>query len=562
MSLTTPQPNRRQLERFQELAAEAIRRESEALRLYRPLKNTVSFHVSEAFERLVRGGNRSSKTTSCAAEFAHAATGIQMCDCDGNEIADKYPRNKPLTLWVVGYDQKHIGHVIYRKLFMPGAFDIIKDEETGRWRAYQPWSEADKKRKSECKPAPPLIPPRFVKSFGWEDKANGVFSVCHLTNGNRIDAWSSRGKAGQGQPADVLWIDEDIEHAKHVTEWRMRMDGDTSKLFWSAWPHSKNEALRDMHKRAESVKHEEHPSIVEWVLKYSDNPFISDEQKARVLSGLSKNERRARDLGDFLTDTVLVFPRFDRDVQTTTGSGCPEALRAELKKNDWKPDWNWTNFLVLDPGHTQPAVLFVTIPPPDKFGDFLVVYDEIYTPLVDAYQTALEIKTKADDTKFELFMIDGHAGRQTPLGHSKTIQQHYADAFRHHKLKSRVTGSEFIHGSDNIGARNALVRQTMEPREDKTTKLVLVNHMTQALQAEFELYSKTVTKDEVTDKVKAKHDHLCDCLGYLVSYEPAYRMPTKADRPKNKVLEFLKQFKKKPSRPSDGVFYMGAGDRP
>lgn len=553
---------KREMDRLNDIATTMSRREEEALRLYRPLPSTESFHASEAFERLVRGGNRSSKTTSCAVEFAHAVTGIPIYDCDGNELPDKYPRNRPLTGWVIGYDQKHIGHVIYEKLFKPGAFDIIKDKTTGKMRAYRPWDKEDSDRRDEAVPAPPLIPERLIDSFGWEDKANGVFSVCHLKDGTRIDAWGSRGKAGQGQPADVLWIDEDIEHAKHVNEWRIRMDGDRSKLFWSAWPHGKNPALRDMSKRAAAASQEENPDIKEWLLRYSDNPFISDAQKKRVLSGMSDMERRARDLGDFLTDTVLVFPRFSPDIQTTDGSGCPLKLKEELEKHDYKPPWDWTHYMALDPGHTQPAVLMAAIPPPDIFGDFLVVYDEVYIANCDSYEVAKEVDAKTNGIPFEAFIIDGHAGRRTPEGFSWTIQEQWTMGWKHYGIKSRVTGSGFIHGSDDPGARNMMVRQMMEPDEKGNTKLILVSNNTLNLQEEFGLYSKTVTKDEVKDKVKDSYNHLCDALAYLVSYQPTYMRPREENRPKNPILEIIKQFTKTERRPSDGVFYMGAGPRP
>src|SRR5262249_54231171 len=75
--------------------------------------------------RLVVGGNRSGKSACAAVEVARAACG---CDPFG-----KYPKG-PMRIYCVGKDQKHIGQVMYPLLFKEGAFKIIKDKKTGRWR--------------------------------------------------------------------------------------------------------------------------------------------------------------------------------------------------------------------------------------------------------------------------------------------------------------------------------------------------------------------------------------------------------------------------------------------
>ena len=53
--------------------------------------------------------HNSGKTMCAAVEFASAVTGIPVCDMFGRELGFKFPRNKPLNTWVIGYDQIHIG---------------------------------------------------------------------------------------------------------------------------------------------------------------------------------------------------------------------------------------------------------------------------------------------------------------------------------------------------------------------------------------------------------------------------------------------------------------------
>jgi hypothetical protein len=44
---------------------------------------------------------------------------------------------------------------LLQKLFKPGAFQIIRDEETGKWRVFRPDDPADMDREDEARPAPP-----------------------------------------------------------------------------------------------------------------------------------------------------------------------------------------------------------------------------------------------------------------------------------------------------------------------------------------------------------------------------------------------------------------------
>ena len=176
------------------VAAERNRRQKEALRLYRPMEKQAVFHNSSASERIVRGGNRSGKSMSAFAETASAATGIPITGPNGAPLPSKYPTDRPLLIWVIGYDQRHIGGTVYRMLFNPGAFRIIKDLKTEEWRVWRPWEKEDQDREDECKDAPPLIPKRLINPQGWawENKSERVFTVCRLRNGTEIHAFSSK----------------------------------------------------------------------------------------------------------------------------------------------------------------------------------------------------------------------------------------------------------------------------------------------------------------------------------------------------------------------------------
>ena len=124
------------------ILAEVARRETEALRLYRPMATQQAFHESHANERIFYGGNQVGKTLAAAVEVARAITG---CDPYG-----KYPKTDGIC-YAVGKDGRHIGRVLYKKLFKPGAFQIIKDLETGKWRSALPGvDDAQRRREVIC----------------------------------------------------------------------------------------------------------------------------------------------------------------------------------------------------------------------------------------------------------------------------------------------------------------------------------------------------------------------------------------------------------------------------
>ncbi|HUT10119.1 MAG TPA: hypothetical protein VMY42_06455 [Thermoguttaceae bacterium] len=510
---------------FRRALAELHRRQEEGLRLYRPMRSQLPFHLSAATERIIRGGVRSGKTGCAAAEVASAALGVPIIGPDGKELPFQYPR-EPLVIWVVGYDEKHIAR-IYRKLFCKGLYRVIKDRETGLLREWRPWEADDAARQAETKPSPPLIPERLVSADGcaWENKKEQVFSVIRLKNGAEIHAFASGGEAGQGDAVHLIWIDEDIKIPGHVDEWLSRLSDFDGRLIWSAWPHSANDALVRMSKRAHDQRGQENPDVWEVVLRFSDNPYIPAAAKRKRLAAWREAGAavaRSRDLGEFTTDTVLVFPSFSVDTHCLPSQREPDRLESFLEQANYEIPTEWTHYLALDPGHTQPAVAMAAVPPPSEFGRRLVIFDEVYRPRINAMELAAEVAARVAGRRFEAFVIDHRAGRQTTIGAGKRIDRIYSDAFRKYGLASRLTGHGFAQGSDQIAARNLLVQEALGPGDDGTPTIRLIAHRTTAMQREFGLYKKRVTKDDVREDVVDRNNHLMDTLAYLVAYGPVY----------------------------------------
>ena len=551
---------------FRQAIDELERRRAESLRLWRPQPKQLQFLLSDAYEKIVRGGVRSGKTMVASAEVASAATGIPLTGPDDREIPFIYPR-RPLLIWVIGYDERHIAR-IYKKLFRPGQFRLIQDQETGKLRAWRPWEESDAARKAETAPAPPLIPPRLIdaKGWAWDGKVEGCFKMCRLRNGTEIHAFASGAEAAQGEAVDLIWIDEDVKIEGHIDEWQGRLDDDLARLLWSVWPHTVNQGLRRMSRRAAEEAGSARPRVFEIVLEITENPFLSQERtEAKIAAWRAKGEHvvAARARGEFIDDLVLVFPGFSEDVHCLPSRAeKKDDLEIFLAIRGYKVPIEWTNYLVLDPAHTQPAVLFAAVPPPDIFGRRVVVWDELYEPRIDATQLADLVAEKIAGRAFEAFIIDFRAGRQTAIGVGERIVDIYQKAFAKKRICSRLTGSGFAFGSDNIGARNMRVRQWLGRDDDSGSPVLrLIRDTTPAMQNEFALYKKRVTRDDVKEDVVDKDNHLMDCVGYLAAYDPEYVEPETTEP----IHDFAyRQWKKieRDSRKDDGVIYLGAGAAP
>jgi hypothetical protein len=467
-------------------------------------------HQCRASEVLVIGGNRSGKSLSTFVEDARAAT--------GQDPYGKYPE-KDGILCIIGANWKHIGLVAYPMLFKSGAFKIIRDEVTQQWRAYNP--ETDYARKAECKPAPPLIPPRLVKHTSWVLKSAGYCNSVELHNGWQVLFFSSEGDPPQGFQSDRVHIDEDVSNEQWVPEMQARLSDRKGRFCWSAMPHSKNDALLGLSERADIAEQAgvENPIIKKFVLRYLDNPHIDNEEKRKNIerwSALGEDVVRMRAEGEFVTDSVLVYPTFHMSIHGFERSQLPNGVTI--------PD-EWTRYAAVDPGHAVTSVLFAAVPPD---GDMLLIYDELYLRQCNATIFGEKFAAAcASQPQLYAYIIDMHGGRIRDIGSGRQVVEQYCEQLRHRNTRSITTGSAFIAGCDDVLARTSAVRGWMHIRPNGTPKLRILRGTCPNLERELRRYRKKVVLQNglsiVTDEPNTRGEvHACQCLEYLVAYEPKF----------------------------------------
>lgn len=527
------------LQQMRELQTELLARKLESLRLYRPMPKQDEFHRDLCSERIVIGGNRSGKSLCTFVEDARAVT--------GQDPYSKYPKENG-NLAIIGRNWPHIGLVVYPMLFRAGAFRIIRDLETGDWRAFNPTTDSD--RRADSKPAPPLIPQRFIKDISWVQKNAGYLNTVDLVNGWRIFCFSSEGEPPQGFQADLVHIDEDINNERFVGEMQARLADRKGRFVWSAMPHSKNDALQGLVDRAEQASNSPNQIIKVYRLRFLDNDHIDGEEKKKNIerwSALGADEVRMRAEGEFTTETTLMYPTFSPAIH-------------EVKRHDLAviPE-DWTRYVGIDPGHAVMACLFAAVPPDERF---ILIYDELYIRQCNALIFGEAFAEKARNQSFHSFIIDMHGGMLRDLGSGRLPHELYSEELRKREIRSRMTGYGFLPGSDDIASRTAMVRQMLHVRGDGSVRLKFWEGACPNLYRELRKYRKKTTilngQQYVTDEPQTRGEvHACQVLEYICAHEPKYHAQPRKVQPPNWAWTYFMARQKRLQGDSPGRVILG-----
>ncbi len=487
-------------------------RQTETLRLYRPLPSQEAFHSSLAWERILRGSNRGGKTTPALVEVAWAATGTHPW----------IPYHKKgLRIFLVGKDQRHIADVFYHKLFRWGAIRIIKDLKTGDFRAFNPLDPEDMAREKEAEPSPPLIPKRMIKEFAWDSKKDNIWTKCVLYNENEIHAFPSGGSPPQGADVDMVLMDEEIIHRDWYPEMSMRLLDRKGRFVWSATPQNGNEQLWDLSKAAEEQRMLPKPRVAEFQILLADNPHITQEQKEIAASKFKHNpeEYRVRILGEFALQSFKVYPQFHVDIHSFD----MDLLNGQIPQD-------WALFAAFDPGVTRAAALCGAVPPPnsvwaERHGIKLLLFGEAYVADSDARKLAAAVEPLLSGRQYQRFIIDAHGAKPRSAGSGFSNLHYYREEFERKGLRSVETDSSFTWGSDNIRARVDAVR-LMLSIQNGAPGLRVAKDRLPYFEYEIGRYLRKRTNGIISDDPDYRRDaHLMACLEYLVADSPQWVPP-------------------------------------
>lgn len=500
---------------FQKILAELARRKIETPRLYEPLPKQLAFHKSKAPERIVWGSNRSTKTHAALMELVWAASGTHPYL--------PFPKKNGRYV-VVGRDGRHLGEVIWRKLFYPGSYKIIRDRKTGEYRTARP--EELQTRKADLVPGPPLLPPRLYdfRAVAWESFKEGIPKKITLHNGSEILFYSGKAAPPQGIDADGIMFDEEIENQNWYPESAMRLLDREGRFWWSATPQLGGDQLADLQARAEEEHEAEEPAVETFHMLLADNPYLSDKQKELAASKLSEDERLVRIYGQSAHSIRLVYPEFSRTHNTCDPFELPSDARYDL---------------FLDPGPWQVVAALVVVTLPND--DHLYLVDEVYEKRCDAERGAEAIRSIVKHRGFQAFWIDHQCGRQTQV-YGQNVEDIYARQFHQRGIKSVETGSGFYWGFDDRKAGINRVHECLRTRTHDTSRVRVFRERLPKLEWEFAHYGYKKIHGELTNEPYDRYSHLMDCLRYACNAELRWvKPPVRADVPGSLVVAALKK---------------------
>jgi len=533
----------KQAERY---AAELARRDMDALKLYEPSEIQERYHSCTAKECMFQAGNQVGKSLAGFAEIARAVLGL--------DPYDKYPKKDGICA-VLGYKEKHIGMVVHRYLFLPGAFSIIRDEHTKKWRTYRPWVATDKLREKQSIPAPPLIPKRYIKRIAWESKAKNIFSRVELSTGWVIHAFSSTAKPDQGFQLDLGHIDEDIIREDWYDELVGRCSMRNGKIRWTALPQNENDAMNRVAERAEDdeAAHAlggDPPNTVMVRATIFDNPFMSDEAREaniKIWKSKGEDEYRKRALGERITDTVRMYPTFSRTnnaIQAYNDRIGP-LIDYYLDTKMVPPEWMRT--MVVDPGHATCAVLFLATPPPE-IGMFVLAYNELYIRQCDAKKFGESVHMVIGPDWFQRFIIDEHGGSLTSMDTGRTPQEAYESALASHNIQCVETGHRFVRGCDSISFRESETRLRLNNTTAGYPSILYDSDRCPNLEREMVRFKKKKINGEIIDKGnRTGNTHLVECLEYAMADGLEYIPPPAKAKLLTPAQLMVQSFKKRQS---------------
>lgn len=489
--------------------------------------------------------HQSGKTLSATVEVARAVS--------GRDPHLKYPRTDG-RCFACTTRGREVGLVLYRKLCVPGAFRIIRDEVTGMWRAYRPWVLEDFERRSETKPAPALIPERVLnpKKIAWHSKREDIPAHAKLENGWEITFFSTEGKAPTGADIDLAWFDEEVIDPSWYPEVSARLLDRSGKFIWSATPQAGSDRLYDLSLMAAEETGKPNPRVEEFVTMLADNPHVSEEQKKMLGEKFaSPEEYRVRIEGEFAILSLKVYPEYNEKVHLVTPFEVPHS---------------WCRYAAVDPGHQVCAVLFIAVPPKDsEYYGRKFIYDELYMRNCTAAMFGREMKAKCQGQTFQAFLIDGRAGRMTEIASGLNVEMQYALALKENGVASMATGYGFMWGSDDLKGGIESVHAWLATKENGKPTLQLFNGKTYNTNKEMVRYHKRRDpKGNVTDEPVKKNDHTVDLVRYFAAFGCPYFKPKhKMQKSASGAVEALKaKRRRRAEKAGAGYTRLGPGYLP
>lgn len=323
-------------------------------------------------------------------------------------------------------------------------------------------------------------PPEAIKEF----KKSPPTAIFH--NGSKIFFKSSDSGPARhaGAKIHLLVVDEEID-GDVVEECQARLIDYAGIMRVTVTPVTGVQWLKDLCKK---------PTTKEIRVSMFDNPHINQEKAQEYIDGLPAHMRKTRELGDFLALSGLVFPEVIDPIYW-------------VKPHEYKVDRDANVIFCLDPGYGVTACLWVALYPDDS----VIVFDEYYQKNLFPDTNAPKILKKElhFSARITKRWIDPASKQHTTNPNSAREQ------YRQHGITCH-------YAQNDVDAGLAEVRNYLNPDILGHPRVKFYDTLVN-LKEEFAnyIYEPPGKSDRI--KPRKKHDHLIDCLRYILFSKPRYR---------------------------------------
>jgi phage terminase large subunit-like protein len=427
---------------------------------YEPHEKQIKFHSNISKGRLYIGGNRSGKTVGGVTEDIYRLKGEHP-----------FQRVPPPPV---------NGRVVTVS-YIEGIEKIIKPE-------FQKW-----------------IPPSLLINGSWEDSYNKLERTLTLTNDSTCEFMSYDQKLEKFAGTSRHFVHFDEEPPKAIfNECKARLVDTGGPWYITMTPvEGMTWVYDDIY--TPGLVPGSNIAIIE--IDMAENPYISDAEIEDFLSGLDKDERKARGAGKFVQLGGTVFKHFTPDHVVP-------ATELDLRQIKY----GWTHYASMDHGLNAPTVwLWHAVSP----KGFIITYDEIYDNelLVKDYAELIHEHNKREGRRAPDIYVGDPAIKQRNAVTGTSIQTEYA------KL-----GVPIVLGNNNIRVGIDKMNTYLKEKQWVITD-ACPNLAREMKRVRWKTYSSAKQRQENAprDEINRQHSHSPDSAKYLFSLLPELHIPESRD---------------------------------
>lgn len=425
---------------------------------YEPHAKQLQFHQSPARGRLFIGGNRSGKTVGGATESCWRALG------EHPYLSVPPP---PTYGRVVGVD------------WTDGVEKIVRPE-ISRW-----------------------LPPSKIRGGSWEVGYDSQLKTLTLENGSTIEFMSYEQKTAAFAGTSRHWIWFDEEPPQEIwAECLLRLL-DTGGDWWitmtpvegMTWTYD------DIYERSNPLNDNYDPNIFSVEVDSDMNPHINPGEIDVLLAGLSDDEKKARQHGQYIQRGGLIYPNFNPIIHVIQPID-PRQLNPV----------DWMHFSSMDHGYANPTSWHWHAINREKK---MVVYDEYYVreQIVKVHAENVLLRDSNHGVAPTYRVGDPSIRNVDPVT-GTSVHMEYAE----HGVPILLGNNDFVAGSNAV--RTKFGSPTIPPTLYICSNNIMLIH-------ELKRYRRALWPNRKMDREKnqkeephKKDDHACDDLRYAVASRP------------------------------------------